>query len=107
MRWSVLLLLVGCGSGSDPATDYPPSDLDPAFVSCAVAADCVALELGCCDECNGGFAVAVRSDKATEVAEQHAEVCRNGHACTEIGCAPWVVDCVDEVCAMERGSFTR
>jgi hypothetical protein len=104
MRWTLLVpLTVGCFA----TDDYPPPDPLPAeYTECEADEDCVVTELGCCDECNGGIAVAVRSDQEAEVVELYTETCREGQACTEIGCPPWVVTCDAGTCAAERGTFT-
>lgn len=104
MRWTSLgLLATGCLLGDD----YPPPDPLPAeYTTCGSEADCVVVELGCCDECNGGTAVAVRADQEAEVADLYSERCGNGTACTEMGCAPWVVTCEAGTCANARGELT-
>jgi hypothetical protein len=102
MRWAMLVAgssMVGCGD------DYPPPDPLPAeYTACEADADCVVTELGCCDECNGGFAVAVRSDRQAEVVDLYSERCGGDTACTEMGCQPWVVTCDAGTCGAARGT---
>lgn len=102
LRWlAPILLLAACGD------DYPPPDPLPAeYTTCEAADDCIPVELGCCDACNGGLAVAVRADKAEEVADLYSENCGASTSCTLMGCPEWVVSCDAGTCAMERGSFT-
>ncbi len=96
----------GSGGGGGGTTYPPPSDIDAAYTTCTTEADCVAVELGCCDECNGGTAWAVNTSSVATVTAEYAEDCSTPVACTEMGCAPWVVSCSDAgVCEMERGEF--
>lgn len=107
-----LLFALACGgSGDDSGStatnpDYPPSmPLQVSYTECSVAEDCVAVELGCCDACNGGFAVAVNTASADKVAQQFTETCGANWACTEMACPSWVLSCDAGTCAMERGTF--
>ena len=90
---------------ADTPSAYPPSALDAATTSCTEPSDCVVVELGCCDACNGGFAVAVNTASAAQVRADHAQDCGEGMACTEMACPDWVVTCDDGTCASERGTF--
>lgn len=98
----VVALAAGC-SGDNP--DYPPTDLDSAFTECNEAADCVVVELGCCDECNGGFAVSVNTASVDQVREDFSQTCAGNTACTEIGCNSWEVTCDEGTCGAQRESF--
>ena len=105
----MLFLVLACGDAGDSGDvndAYPPSiPLETRFTECTVAADCVAVELGCCDECNGGFAVAVNTDSVAAVTAEFAEVCGVTQGCTEMGCPAWELSCDAGVCAMVRGTF--
>jgi len=109
MRIAILLGIVACsGDSGDPSatSEYPPDlPLDASYTECDVAADCVAVELGCCDECNGGLAVAVNVASEDEVVDRFTEECGADQACTEIGCAPWVLSCDAGTCGLDRGTF--
>lgn len=83
----------------------PPAELPAEFTACDAPEDCVVVELGCCDECNGGEARSVAADQADAVRTQYAEVCGAGTACTEIGCAAWETTCEDNVCGLQRGEL--
>ena len=99
-------ILMGCTDEGDSNPDYPPSlPLDAEYTDCSTADDCVVVELGCCDECNGGFAVAVNVDSESVVSERFTETCQEDQACTEIGCAPWVLSCDDGTCGLERQAY--
>jgi len=108
-----VLAAVGCdGAMNDTANvikspDVSPGDplaLDGDVISCVTGDDCVVVELGCCDHCNGGFAVAVNAEYETEVAERNADSCGPDEFCTLMGCPALYPKCdggeciyVDEV----------
>ncbi len=97
--WLALTVLVPVG-----CTDYPPPEQLPArYTACAVAGDCVVVELGCCDECNGGEARSVASSQQETVIDQYSESCSSTSGCTEMACGPWETTCDDGVCGMKRG----
>ena len=92
--------VVGCGD------DFPPPDPLPAeYTTCGAPTDCVVTELGCCDACNGGLAVAVRADQEEAVVDAYAERCGGSTECTLMACPDWVVTCDAGTCAAERGTF--
>ena len=91
--------------GCAPAEYPPPADMPSEYTACETAADCTVVELGCCDECNGGEARSVATDQAGAVVERYAETCGIGTACTEMGCAAWETTCEANVCGLERGTF--
>ncbi|MDH5673112.1 MAG: hypothetical protein OEZ06_13235 [Myxococcales bacterium] len=101
------MLLFACGGGDDAApSEYPPPmPLDAQYTACGDVSECEVLELGCCDACNGGTAVAVHKEHAADVMERHSERCGASTACTSIGCAPWELSCEQGVCGLQRGSF--
>ena len=64
-------------------------DLDPppaSWTQCTEATDCQVVEIACCDHCNGGRVVAVKSRFARQ-AERRYRPRRCEEACTERGCA--------------------
>lgn len=63
------------------------------WYACAVAADCAAVEVMCCDHCNGGKAVAANKAFSTEVKAALGPKSCDTVACTEKGCAPVQTDC--------------
>lgn len=103
MRLLPLLLLCAC-----PTKRYPPElPLDPEYTECEAPEECTVVELGCCGECNGGFAVAARADKADEVFDEFSERCKGKNvSCNLMACPGWIIDCVEGSCAIERGEFT-
>jgi len=106
----VALALTACKK-DPPATGPDNTGGDDTAVddryACTVADDCVAVELGCCDACNGGEAVGVHQDHVDEVVADSPRgrgECQD-MSCTEMGCAPWVPSCEAGTCAITRGSF--
>ncbi len=91
----MILLAMACGNN-----DYPPElPLDDQYTQCSVDADCVRIELGCCDECNGGFAVVVNEDSVKEVQREFGQRCSPLHGCTLVGCiGTWELACADGFC---------
>lgn len=91
---------VGCDSEYPPPTDMPAQ-----YTACESPEDCVVVELGCCDECNGGEARSVNSDHANTVVRRYSEPCGPSTSCTTLGCAAWVTTCESNVCGLERGAL--
>jgi hypothetical protein len=105
----VLLSLAACKKEAAPTTPDntggEPVAADP--YACTVDDDCVAVELQCCDACNGGEAVGVHKDHVDAIA---AESPRGQGACgevmcTKMACPPWIASCEAGKCAIERGTF--
>ena len=104
----LLMATTACGGDAvDPdLSEYPPDlPLDAAYTECELVDDCVVVELGCCDDCNGGLAVAVNVSSEPDVVDRFTEVCDDDQACTEIGCPAWVLSCDDGACGLGRGTF--
>lgn len=88
-----------------PNPNYPPElPLDPSLTTCQKDDDCVIVELGCCDACNGGFAVAVSADARGDVIEEYSESCPVNVACTLRACPPLVPRCDVDTCVAEQSS---
>jgi hypothetical protein len=104
--WAVPALFALAACGDDSVSEYPPVlPLDPQYTSCESDADCVVVELGCCDACNGGTAVAVRRDRVAAVQERYGERCGSSTACTLRGCPPSTASCAAGFCRRLEGSF--
>lgn len=100
MKWTLLWFFVAVAGCSDA---YPPDlPLDAAFTTCENDSDCVVVELGCCDECNGGLAVAVHRAWSAAVEERFSERCGSDVTCTTEDCGPWRVTCELGTCSLER-----
>lgn len=68
-------------------TPAPQTAVDDAFFACSDSAECVVLETGCCDHCNGGALLAVNSrysESAMEAFRQNS--CGDDSACTKVAC---------------------
>lgn len=84
-------------SGSDAATDA----LNPAaWQVCKAPADCVAVEIGCCDHCNGGEAWPVHKDYADAATKFWRPPTCEGTYCTEKACMPNQTTCQDGQCVL-------
>lgn len=102
----MLILLAAAGLIGCSNPEYPPPDpLPDPYTRCAGSEDCVIVELGCCDACNGGTAVSVNAKSEAEVRDRYAESCGNNQACTLMACAPWEPTCDDRTCGMEQGEL--
>jgi hypothetical protein len=109
----LLVLLVACGGvapggGTEACeTEYPPpAELDAAYTVCEVDDDCRVVELGVCDACNGGTAVAVNGASEGTVFDLYAQ-CEPDEewGCTEMACAALIPLCEAGSCVMEEGEF--
>jgi len=84
--------------------DNPPDAPEPAWTACQAASDCVVIELGCCDHCNGGQAFSVnKAHEAEALAALQTKVCDDVD-CTALACADLVPTCPSGTCAFESGS---
>ncbi|MEN0063948.1 MAG: hypothetical protein AAGA48_17475 [Myxococcota bacterium] len=99
MVWFVVLGF-GCGN-----PNYPPENpLEFEFRSCKVDEDCTILELGCCDECNGGFAVAVTQGQETAALDEYGESGCGNAGCDLLSCSPLIAQCINELCVVDRSA---
>jgi hypothetical protein len=91
----VIWLAVACNF------NYPPDlPLDGELTRCADTSDCVVVELGVCDACNGGTVVAVNGESEAFVRRRFSERRPFGHACTLMGCADPVAACEAGTCVI-------
>jgi len=110
MTLAALVLLLPACSTDEPAAvedNYPPPDpLGDEYRTCAVDADCVIVQLGLCDHCNGGVAVAVNEDSEQTVFDAYAEA----EPTEEWGCTLMACDDLEAVCdqglCIEQGGDT-
>lgn len=92
----------GTPPASEDPVEPPPAGLDPKdpMFACTAAADCVVVEMGCCDHCNGGWQLTVSTAHVDAAnAKYHAQDCSG--ACTKRGCE-WA-----ETPVCEAGSCAR
>jgi hypothetical protein len=107
-RLALLLALAACGPSSPPAS---PGNTGGSFderQACTADTDCVAIELECCDQCNGGNAVAVHKDYLAEIKATYepGRACPDV-ACTEMYCDPPAPLCARGVCGLRFGDRTE
>lgn len=98
---ATLVVLPGCPKpAGGPNPPHPGAGFDERQ-ECVADADCVAVEIECCDHCNGGTVVGVHRDSADEIKQQYAPAatCQNT-ACTEMACAQAVPICRDQRCGV-------
>ena len=100
----VLVLLAACGPSTPPADPANPGGSFDERQACTADTDCVAVEIECCEQCNGGNAVGIHRDYAAEVRQQYApgDEC-TGAACTEMACEPATAFCSNSVCGLRFG----
>lgn len=87
----------GAATGTPAGGDTPVASPSPEEQACTADADCVVVEMACCDHCNGG--------KVEAFNQAHAEARKpkgcEGTMCTERGCGAAVAKCVDAKCVAE------
>ncbi|MEL6349550.1 MAG: hypothetical protein AAFV53_40985 [Myxococcota bacterium] len=99
MRLALMLFLFACNN-------YPPPDpLESELTDCSADEECVVVELGCCDACNGGTAVAVNKAQEDETRDRYSERCGLNYACTLMACGSLDAVCDDGTCVLEQGDF--
>jgi len=88
----------------DAAADgAPDATAPPAWFACAQPADCSAVEIACCDHCNGGKLMAANTSYAAEVKAMFGAKNCAGVACTLMACAfPPTVECQAGQCAIGK-----
>ena len=102
----IVAVLAGCpksGGGGGGGTGPTPGPGFDERQACSADADCAAVEIECCDHCNGGMAVGVHRDAADEVRAQYAGDKCAGTACTMMACAPATPICRQQRCGVSIG----
>lgn len=69
---------------------------------CQEDSDCVVVELGCCDHCNGGRVVVSNIEYVENVKEVMGDDCEWYQGCTLMACAPYVPYCDGGTCYAEQ-----
>lgn len=83
------------GKGGGTSNNTPPAS------QCKADDDCVVIETGCCDHCNGGKAVAYPKSAG---APKREEPCTD-RACTELACGPALPHCNAGKCEVKIGEL--
>ncbi len=96
------LVLLSCVTEPRPGTPPPLPDVEPTAdqLTCDADSDCVALELGCCNHCNGGRVLAVNKQGAKEFAAHKQAPC-DDFVCTRKMCRPEKVRCAQGTCRLK------
>lgn len=85
----------------EPAASDGPSPMVPTdWTLCEAPADCVLVVTTCCDQCNGGKAVAVNTKHVEETKGMRGSC--TGVACTKRGCTTHT-NCLNGRCVIEQG----
>jgi hypothetical protein len=115
MRHLALFLLLACGGTDVPATDADapadaapveaPADevaaaapfeapaLEAGMDMCLGAVDCVAVQLSCCNGCDGGVVVAVNKTRAEEAKAKFGQKDCESVTCAGTECAEPAATC--------------
>lgn len=106
---AALALGAGCGSETpDPEAtegtlrentwrelDAP----DPSWLSCTTDADCTAVDIECCNYCNGGRAIPTNTASQEAMRERYAATC-GPTQCTELACGDPTAVCDEGRCEL-------
>lgn len=109
-RRAVLVGCIGlgaCGTTAEWVPWEPPeqANLQASWTDCSDGATCVVVQLGCCDHCNGGVGVSVRSDAVAEVEAELAQGCDTALDCTAMGCGELAAECDQGTCVLLQESL--
>jgi hypothetical protein len=111
-----LLLLAACGAPvvHPSITENDPLPVPDEWIACRADADCQAIEMDCCDHCNGGWVVAVNRAHVARATSTYHAACDSyerpqpdgsiafcGPSCTEVACGP-----IGQRCAGGRCTWT-
>lgn len=100
-------VLWGCSPSPSSPLDGKRLTLDPGWTACDADAVCSAIELDCCDYCNGGTAVAVRRDAVGALRDRFSRLPCNEVQCTDLACAPLGARCDEGTCQLVDPGWTQ
>jgi hypothetical protein len=106
--WILVLVANACGSpstapsspsasGSPGATTSSSTALPAEWLACTTDEDCQAVEMGCCDHCNGGWVLGVNNASVEAARAKYRTGCTD-MACTELGCGGVKGACREGAC---------
>ncbi len=101
------LALCSCPAPPSSPLDNKRLTLDSVWTACDTDAKCSAVELDCCDYCNGGTAVAVRRDAIGELRDRFMRLPCNEVECTDLSCAPLHARCAEGTCRLVDPGWIR
>jgi len=99
--FSAILIVAAYSHGEvgTPSADEGSAPIvSDTMIACVEDADCVVVEIGCCDHCNGGEVVSVSTAYAEEVEEDYREDCGGETICTLKGCPQELPRCREGEC---------
>ena len=99
--------LSGCPASPSGPLGGKHLSLEPKWTACEADAECSAVELDCCDYCNGGTAVAVRRDAVGALRDRFMRLPCNLTECTDLACAPLSARCAGGTCTLVDPGWTR
>lgn len=92
-----LMLIAACTGSRGTLPELPDLEPTPEQRTCQADADCAAVELGCCNHCNGGRVVGVNRASAAAIEASRQAPC-DDFACTRKMCRPAKVRCDQGSC---------
>lgn len=92
----------GAGGGTSGPGALAPLPLTGQVIACQEDADCIVVELGCCDSCNGGWSASVNGEYAKDVEERNHDACSGQEVCTEMACDPAFPRCENSTCTSRQ-----
>jgi len=95
-----ILTFAACSQGGSktPPDDDALGNLTGPVIECTKNDDCVVVEIGCCDHCNGGEVASVNAAYAEEVEEYHTDDCDEQAMCTMMACPDELPRCREGKC---------
>jgi hypothetical protein len=95
----VVLVLSACSSSAKAPATNTPSPSPAGETACSADADCVVVEMACCDHCNGGRVEAYNA----AFAAAHKPAGCEGTACTKMACGAATASCDAGTCKVTIG----
>ena len=100
------VLLAACAKKSAPDPQTPPgSSPYDERQACSIDADCIVVEIECCDHCNGGTVVGIQRDYVNDIRASYVpdSKCKDA-ACTKMACVEEpVAICRQGICGLRTG----
>ena len=87
------------GGGADGSVGDSGGGIPSAWTACESNSDCVAVELACCDHCNGGKLGGFHKTHAAAAKQALGQAPCDGVACTEKACGSAIARCEAGACA--------
>lgn len=88
----------------EPDSTRPAPEAPAEMRACSEDAECVVVQMTCCDHCNSGIVWAVAQEHQA-AAEAQKVACQEGEACTALACADAVSACAEGACTITRSGL--